>query len=101
MARNQVSDLNLCDTPLVGQFTFTLLWVEFLLGASGIRDHHLESRSSQYTLQWGDTPQVVTSSQSTPYPHSFLFSGLPQAELGKYSQVKEGILLLYPISYGK
>lgn len=55
MARNQVSDLNLCDTPLVGQFTSTLLWVESLLGAAGIRDHHLESRSSQYTLQWGDT----------------------------------------------
>lgn len=52
-------------------------WVESLLGAVGIRDH-----------QWGDIPQVVTSSQSTPYLHSLLFSGLPEAELREYFQVR-------------
>ena len=70
--------------------------MESLLGAAGMRDHHLE-KAAPSALCNGVTPQVVTSSQSAPYSYSFLFSALPQAELDKYSQVKVGIPF-YPIS---
>ena len=66
--------------------------MESLLGAAGMRDHHLEEAAPS-ALCNGVTPQVVTSPQSAPYSYSFLFSALPQAELDKYSQVKVGIPL--------
>ena len=83
-------------SALTSQFTSTFLWMKSLLGAAGMRDHHLE-KAAPSALCNGVTPQVVTSSQSAPYSYSFLFSALPQAELDKYSQVKVGIPF-YPVS---
>lgn len=47
------------ESTLTGRFTSTFFWLE-PLSTAGIRDHHSESRSSQFTLQWDDTPQIVT-----------------------------------------